>query len=45
VKAVREVPDRARRRVDPCWHDHAPEGAEALDEGDREAVRAFLELL
>jgi hypothetical protein len=45
AKSLRELLERARFRGPETWHDRAPEGSEALGEGDAEAVLAFLQLL
>ncbi|MFT3772810.1 MAG: hypothetical protein QM820_46070 [Minicystis sp.] len=45
AKRLEDVVDRARFQGEGFWHDHGPEGAEAIAEADREALLAFLELL
>jgi hypothetical protein len=45
AKSLREVLDRARVRGEALFHDHAPEGYEALDVDEKDALAAFLDLL
>jgi hypothetical protein len=45
ARSLEEVLGRARVGEGRFFHDHAPEGATALGEGEQRALRAFLELL
>lgn len=45
ARSLRDVILRARWTRDAFFHDHAPEGAEGIADGDREALEAFLSLL
>lgn len=45
AKSLDDVLARARWQGDAFWHDRAPEGAEGMAAEEREALRAFLELL